>query len=222
MFFHGGLSCSPFSSWEHHPHWASGRGQRSGWPLGAPGWRWRPPWRRRKLALPQAGRAELPWRKLWGELHFNLISIWFQQPIKAQQFSKSCHWLEECSENICFINSSDNKSQSYICRGAAFQVPRNLSLILSALLSHSSLVIELSPWPLLQLSSLRPIQPLTPAQQSTAKRKTRLVEVGESEGERKSKLVAFILHHPLLNTYWGLSTQPRGTVCSEFSGLRKV
>lgn len=66
----------------------------------------------------KAGQAELPWRKLWGELNFNLIFIWFQQPIIRQQFSKFCHWLEECSENICFTNSSDNeKPILYLSRG---------------------------------------------------------------------------------------------------------
>ena len=66
----------------------------------------------------KAGQAKLPWRKLWVELNFNLIFICFQQPIMWQQFSKFCHWLEECFENICFTNSSNNeKPIVYLSRG---------------------------------------------------------------------------------------------------------
>lgn len=45
---------------------------------------------------------------------------------KGQQFSKSCHWLEDSSESACFSNSCDNKSQSRVCGGAAFQALRDL------------------------------------------------------------------------------------------------
>lgn len=87
---------------------------------------------------------------------------------KGTAISKSCQRLEECFENICFINSSNNKSQSHICRGAASQGPLSTFTDLICCLFPAVpeklylLVIKLNSRALLQPSPLLPPQALAP------------------------------------------------------------
>ena len=145
---------------------------------------------------------------------------------KGQQFPKSCHWLEDSwLESVCFINSCDNKSQSRVCGGAAFQALCALGdLICSPARSGLHRVLTLiklkadlscSPSPTAACSATSPEGRSAWWSWGGARGRER-----EGERERRWGLHSLIFH-PFFSAYRGLGTQRGRTGVLSFQGWRK-